>query len=286
VEIYFSVSFWVILDCPISHYLILILSDTHLVIEVLGDQLYWKGLPSIVGSWIGGSTSQLVLKKLVECPENIFLNILIIDNIIVNIWTILMFQGIERSDRINQLLKIDDHSRPDPIAESSQKTFSPAISFGILLAIILLVNVVVESFTIKIILLSFIGLLLSTLIKKWPFKFVLKLSGILIIMVMAILGLKLKFDLIHLQWSFIVFLIVWLVSHFMFMMIVAKILNISTVWVHISSMANVGGIATAPVVTAAYDKQWMPHTIVLAILCMATGTFWVMLTIYLLQQLF
>ena len=101
-----------------------------------------------------------------------------------------MFQGIKRSDRINQLLKIDDHSRPDPIPESSQNTFSPEINFGILLAIILLVNVVVESFIIKIILLSFIGLLLSTLIKKWPFKFVLKLSGISIIMVMAILGLK------------------------------------------------------------------------------------------------
>ena len=69
--VFLSGSFWIALY-PII--LILILSDTHLVIEVLGDQLYWKGLPPIVGSWIGESTNQLVLKELLECPENKYFN--------------------------------------------------------------------------------------------------------------------------------------------------------------------------------------------------------------------
>ena len=45
-------------------------------------------------------------------------------------------------------------------------------------------------------------------------------------------------------------------------------------------MANVGGIATAPAVTAAYEKKWMPHAIILAVLSMATGTLWGMLTLH------
>ena len=45
---------------------------------------YWMGIPPIVGGWIGGSTSQLVLKELVNCPENVFLTILVMDNILVN----------------------------------------------------------------------------------------------------------------------------------------------------------------------------------------------------------
>jgi hypothetical protein len=36
-----------------------------------------------------------------------------------------------------------------------------------------------------------------------------------------------------------------------------------------------------PAVTAAYKKNWMPYAIILAILRMAAGTFWGMLTIYL-----
>jgi uncharacterized membrane protein len=46
-------------------------------------------------------------------------------------------------------------------------------------------------------------------------------------------------------------------------------------------MANLGGISTAPAVTAAYNKEWMPHAILLAILSMVSGTFWGMLTMYL-----
>jgi uncharacterized membrane protein len=43
-------------------------------------------------------------------------------------------------------------------------------------------------------------------------------------------------------------------------------------WVPIASMANLCGISTAPAVTAAFEKQWMPHAIVLAILSMVSGT--------------
>ncbi|MDB4330003.1 DUF819 family protein, partial [Flavobacteriaceae bacterium] len=40
---------------------------------------YWKGIPPIVGSWIGGSTSQLVLKELAKTSESLFLQVLVID---------------------------------------------------------------------------------------------------------------------------------------------------------------------------------------------------------------
>jgi len=70
------------------------------------------------------------------------------------------------------------------------------------------------------------------------------------------------------------------------MVLAAKFLNVHLAWVPIASMANVGGIATAPAVTAAYEKKWMPHAIVLAILSMATGTFWGMITIFLFESLF
>ncbi len=75
-------------------------------------------------------------------------------------------------------------------------------------------------------------------------------------------------------------MITWFISHFFIMLLVAKVLNVNAAWVPIASMANVGCIATAPAVTAAYEKKWMPHAIILAILSMATGTFWGMLTIY------
>ena len=94
IVIFVSGSFWIALFPTV---IVFALQESSLVRDVLAAQEYWKGLPPVVGSWIGGSTSQLVLKELVNCPENIFLTILILDNILVNIWTILMFQGIKKA---------------------------------------------------------------------------------------------------------------------------------------------------------------------------------------------
>jgi len=276
--VFVSGSLWIAI---FPFFIALFFLDSDLISEIFINQNYWKGIPPIVGSWIGGSTSQLVLKELVECPENIFLTVLVLDNILVNVWTILMFQGIKRSNFLNDLLKITNLTMPKDIEQHRVKTINPVMCFLILLVIVLTANLLLDSFVAKIVVLSFIGLLLSNIIKNWNFKFVLKLGGILILIVMAVLGLKLQFSLFQFEFNFLLFLVIWLVSHFLIMLFVAKILNVNAAWVPIASMANVGGIATAPAVTAAYEKKWMPHAIILAILSMATGTFWGMLTIYL-----
>jgi uncharacterized membrane protein len=271
-------SFWIAVF-PIM--LAFVLLDTSFVANLLIHQEYWKGLPPIVGSWIGGSTSQLVLKELVECPENIFLTVLVIDNVLVNIWTILMFQGIKKTDSLNRFFKISNIAMPENIEEQKEEKIHPVFIFLVLLSSILLVNNFIESFIVKVIAVSIIGLLFSNLIKKWNINFALRIGSILILLVMAILGLKLKFSAMEFDIAFLGFLVVWLISHVVIMLIAAKLLNVSIAWVPIASMANVGGIATAPAVTAAYEKKWMPHAILLAILSMATGTLWGLVTIFL-----
>ena len=62
-------------------------------------------------------------------------------------------------------------------------------------------------------------------------------------------------------------------------------MKISLVWVPLASMANVGGVSTAPAVASAYDKRLMPHAIVLAIISMVTGTFWGLVTLTLFDYL-
>ncbi len=263
--------------------LMLFFSDTELISKTMVMDEYWMGIPPIVGSWIGGSTSQLVLKELVECPENIFLAVLVMDTILVNIWTILMFQGIKKSNKLNTWFKITDVAIPEDIRVQKGIKLNPWFSAFILLGFVVLSNFLITSFVLKVVLLSLVGLALSNFIPSWNFKFALKVGSILIIVVMAVLGLKLQIATLGFNIPFLGFLTVWLVGHFIFMMLIAKILNVNMAWVPIASMANVGGIATAPAVTAAYNIKWMPHAIVLAILSMATGTFWGMLTIWLLK---
>ncbi len=260
------------------------LFDTELVSKTLITEGYWKGIPPIVGSWIGGSTSQLVLKELIECPENIFLSVLVMDNILVNLWTVLMFQCIKKSDWLNRKFRITDTVMPDEMRADTSTKMPSWVCAAILFAAVLSCNALIDSFIGRVIILSLAGLALSNLFPRWNFRFTLKAGSILILLVMAVLGLKLQFATLGFNTAFLGFLIVWLVAHFVFMIGIAKLLNIHMAWVPIASMANVGGIATAPAVTAAYEVKWMPHAIVLAILSMATGTFWGIFTIYLLES--
>lgn len=280
--VFLSGSFWIAVF-PIG--ILLIFRNDAFVQDFLITKEFWKGIPPVVGSWIGGSTSQLVLKELVACTEAVFLTILVLDNILVNLWTIFMFQGIKKSNSLNRLLRIDGLTPPESILTHNNKKMNPLLTCFFLLGSVGIVHFFISSFVVKIVVLSFVGIALSNLIRNWNFQFVLKLGSILILIVMAVLGLKLKFSLIQFDSRFMGFLVVWLLSHFIVMLGVAKLLNVNTAWVPIASMANVGGIATGPAVTAAYEKKWMPHAIILAVLSMATGTFWGMLTISLFRIL-
>ena len=252
--------------------------------EIFISSQYWKGLVPIVGGWIGGSTSQLVLKELVETPEGMFLSVLVLDNILVNIWTILMFQLIQRSDLLNNWFRIQD-TIPDFIPDqdpNAQRNWKVAfLTLGSVVILTALARWLIPSFLWKVIILSLLGLLLGNFIKRWDHSLVLKLGGILIVAIMAILGLKLSFSNLSLPWIFVGVVITWLLLHYVIMVLIARGLKIHMAWVPIASMANLGGISTAPAVTAAYNEEWMPHAILLAILSMVTGTTWGMFTIFL-----
>ena len=101
---------------------------------------------------------------------------------------------------------------------------------------------------------------------------------------MSILGLKLNFQSLYIPNEMIILSIIWLLLHYIGMLIVAWKLNLHAAWIPIASMANLGGISTAPAVTAAYEKKWMPHAIVLSILSMVTGTMWGVLTIFIFER--
>ncbi len=251
--------------------------------QIIGEE-YWRGLVTLVGSWIGGSTSMLILKELSGASESIFLVILVMDNVLVNIWTIFMFQKIKRSDAVNSFFNIQDTIQdfiPDTINLHQNGPAYSFITLSTCIIVVVLSYFFVESFLFKIVLLSIIGLILGNIVKFWNHGLMIKGGGYLIITIMAILGLKLNFSNFSIPLEVILFSVLWLISHYIIMMITAYILKLNMAWVPIASMANVGGISTAPAVTKAYNEEWMPHAILLSILSMVTGTYWGMLTIYL-----
>jgi len=280
--IYFLLSSAIIAICPVVLLLVFsLIPDFHEFLII--DQGYTSTLP-VVGSWIGGSSSMLVLKELAETPETLFLSVLVLDNVIVNVWTLFLFQWIKKTPWLNQRFSREEVVFNVEVTNERQKTnlFWSVTAIASIVALSSLFNL---SFLIKIIVFSLLGMLLANVFRFWDHKTLQKLSKMLIIAVMSVLGLKLNLNYLEFNPRLITFLSAWMVLQFGLSFWLALRMNISLVWVPLASMANVGGVSTAPAVASAYDKRLMPHAIVLAIVSMVTGTFWGLITLQLIRWL-
>ena len=244
----------------------------------------WRGIIPIVGSWIGGSSSMLVLKEYVSVREDLFLSVLLLDNMIQNIVMIFLFQIIRKTDHFNQKFKISQS-----ISFTENKTNEQLTNknpyWSILISVLITGTVVWLEFDFitNVIILSILGLVIGNILKFWSFDINLKIGSIGIIVIMSILGLKLKFAGFELPWVLILFMINWMIINIMVIAYFNYKLKISMAWGPIAMMANIGGISTSPALASAYNKKLMPHAVVRAIVSMATGTFWGFLTTFLIE---
>ena len=244
----------------------------------------WRGIIPIVGSWIGGSSSMLVLKEYVAVREDLFLSVLLLDNMIQNIVMIFLFQIIRKTASLNQKFKISQSiDFVEQQLEQKPKSKKPLLS--ILISIVITAGVVAMkfSFITNVIILSILGLMIGNVLKFWSFNINLKIGSIGIILIMSILGLKLKFNDFELPMVLILFMINWMIINILVIAYFNYKLKISMAWGPIAMMANIGGISTSPALASAYNEKLMPHAVVLAIVSMATGTFWGFLTTFLIE---
>ena len=281
--IYFLSSSAIIALLPILMVSVLSFTSPRFYQFLIIENGYTSALP-VIGSWIGGSSSMLVMKELAQTPEDLFLSVLILDNLLVNIWTLFLFQWIKKTPKINSYFNrkpIEHVQNPSIRGENKKPVYTliiVALCFGLGLFFKL-------DFLITIIVFSLVGVALGQWIEFWDHKLLQKISKILIVSVMSLLGLKLSLD--NLSWNpmLLSFLVLWLILQFALSFWLAYRMKISLVWVPLASMANLGGVSTAPAVASAYDKQLMPHAIVLAIVSMLTGTFWGLLALQLFKGL-
>ena len=171
------------------------------------------------------------------------------------------------------------------VTEKLNKTKPKNLYLSVLIAVLVTAVVVVMNFSFitNVIVLSILGLVIGNVLKFWSFNVNLKIGSIGIILIMSILGLKLKFNDFELPFVLVLFMINWMIINLLVIAYFNYKLKISMAWGPIAMMANIGGISTSPALASAYNEKLMPHAVVLAIVSMATGTFWGFLTTFLIE---
>ncbi|MDO7741805.1 MAG: DUF819 family protein [Flavobacteriales bacterium] len=103
-----------------------------------------------------------------------------------------------------------------------------------------------------------------------------KTGSVFLYVLVATIGMKMDVvELYHnwdVYWSVILIGLLWMLTHIITLLTVAKIIKAPFFYVAVGSQANIGGAASAPIVAAAFSPALAPVGVLLAVLGYAVGT--------------
>ena len=304
---FFAGTMGIVIGGPIAILLIATVSPE--TVGGIGPDAVWRGLSTLAGSWIGGGANQTAMLEIYGYNPKLYGGMVFVDIVVANIWMALLLIGIGKRKRINQWLKADTTAIEDlklkvsAFTESVKKNPSLTdlmIMLGIAFGSVGLAhfsagylapyfNSFVETFSSETIknIFTFLGSsffwMISTVTliaiglsftkaKNYEGAGASKFGSVFIYILVATIGMKMDLKLIFDNSGLIAIGVVWMGIHALLLIVVAKLIKAPYFFLAVSSQANVGGAASAPIVAAAFHPSLATVGVLLAVFGYAIGT--------------
>ncbi len=280
---FFAGSAGVILGAPLVFFLFK---------SVIGNQ-FWSGFGAISASWTGGSANMIAVKEALGTPDNVFLPMVIVDTIVPYVWMGILV-ALARRQMAFDTWNFSDRKIVD---ELSKKFSSISLNQKIIwkwdkIILILLLAAAGSAFSLSlahflpeiknmisayawtVIVVSILGITLSfTSVKKLESHGSTRMGYFLLYFVLTSIGAKATLNnlgatLILVAAGFLIVLV-----HAIFLIVAARILKAPMFLVAVASQANIGGVASTPIVAEIYQPGMACVGLLLAILGNIVGTY-------------
>lgn len=266
---------------------------SYLIFQGLLDEGSWRGLAALSASWTGGSANMVAVQGILEAPENIFGHVLIVDTIVYSLWLLVMFSSVAFSDRFNRWTKADtSHLDVHAVADTEDEarpidltSLMTLIAFSLFVSAIAWqiggvlpeIGIVVTGTTWTILIVSVLGLIIgSTRLGKTAGS--TEVATIMLYVIIGIIASGSDFSSIAEAPLYLLAGLVVVIVHGLIMAIYAKLTRTELFSIAVASTANIGGVASAPVVAGAFNRQLVPVGVLFALIGAFGGTFVGLLT--------
>lgn len=273
------------------------------IVGGVGPDAVWRGLATVAGTWIGGAANQAAMFEIFKPSADLFSAMVTLDVVISYTWMALLLYGANQTVRINRWLKADDSS----VNEIKQKIeayqlstmripSTPdiimilAVAFGVTgIAHLGADNIapwvtenapylskfsLTSGFFWIVIIATTIGMILSfTRMRNLEAAGASRLGSVLLYVLIATIGMQMNIMAIFENPGILIVGIVWMMIHAIIVIIVAKLTRTPFFFLAVSSMANIGGPASAPVVASAFHPSLAPVGVLLAVFGYVVGTY-------------
>ena len=252
----------------------------------------WMGFGALSGSWIGGSANMIAIKEGIGTPEDLFLLMVIVDTIVSYSWMGILIACAGFQERFDRWNHADTRAlarlEAAMLAEQQERSMPSVRDICLIVAVAVggtFVSSVIaarlpevknlfSAFTWTILLVSIIGVLLSgTPARRLEGSGASAFGYVLLYLVLASIGARANLSQIAAAPVLILAGFVWILMHAGILVVTARFLKAPLFFVVVSSQANIGGTASAPVVAEVYRKGLAPVGVLMAILGLITGTF-------------
>lgn len=258
-----------------------------------------KALGALAGSWTGGSANMVAVQGIVHAPKQIFGYVLIVDTVLYSLWLLLMFGSVGFSDRFNRWTRANTtHLDTQTTADEEKKVPIDLASLMTLIGFSLFISAlatwlgghlpelgeVVNGTTWAILFVSILGLVIaSTPLGKTAGSS--ELAVVMLYVIIGIIASDSDFSSLTEAPLYLVAGAVVLLVHLGIMAAYAKLARVELFSLAVASTANVGGIASAPVVASAFNRQLVPVGVLFALIGSFIGTFTGLMTVQVLSAL-
>jgi uncharacterized membrane protein len=249
----------------------------------------WKAFAALSGSWMGGTGNMVAIQGALALPDSAMGYTLLIDSIDYAIWVMILLALVPFARMFN-LWSQADTSVIDEVGEklalkNEYKKPMSAFSLFLLLGSALLVSILAQvgasllpttAFLTTTTWVVIIATLTGILFAMTPLA---RLSGgsqlanMMLYLIVALIASRANFSELTEAPLYIIAGFVIIAIHASIMVLFAKLFKLDLFSLGVASLANIGGVASAPILASAYSKALIPIGVLMAMMGYIIGTF-------------
>lgn len=249
----------------------------------------WKPFAALSGSWMGGTGNMVAIQGALNLPDSAMGYTLLIDSIDYAIWVMILLALVPFAKKFNFWSKadtsvIDEVGERLALKDAGKKPMDFASLF-LLLGSALLVSSLAQygasfcpitsflsttTWTVIIATLAGIIFAMTPLAKISGSS---ELANIMLYMIVALIASRANFTELTEAPLYIFAGFVIIAIHVIIMVIFAKLFRLDLFSLGVASLANIGGVASAPILASAYSKALIPIGVLMAMMGYILGTF-------------
>lgn len=272
---FFLASTGIMLGCVVAY----------LLFQPLLASAAWKTFAALSGSWLGGTANMVAVQVALDVQPTEVGYALLIDSVDYSLWLMFLLALVPQAARFNGWSGAAQHTLSS-LEEETDRPIAPA-SDGSLLLLVALVLAVAQLANMLGASLGGNGFLSADVVRilavtgfglGLAYSPLARLAGsaavasALLYLLIAVIASRASLAELSLAPLYVLAGLVVLLVHGLIMLVAAKWLKLDLFTCGVASLANIGGVASAPILAATYARALVPVGVLMALMGYVIGT--------------